>query len=103
MPPQIRPLNIKSFQTIHRNFTVDIENLFDVMNGDNPDLIGGYNETTTAIRGFLQTALDQNISVRALGGNWSWTTVGCTNGWLLNTLSLNRIKRMRPVELDPLV
>ena len=101
MPPQIKPLNIRSFQTVHRNFTFGIENLFDVMNGDNPDLVGGYNETTSAIRQFLQTALDQNMPVRAVGGNWSWTTVGCTKGWLLNTLSLNRIKRMKAVELDP--
>ena len=98
--PQIKPVNITSFQTIHRNFTYNIHNLYDVMNGDNPDVIAGYNETTDALRLFLQTALDHNMPVRAVGGNWSWTTVGCTKGWLLNTLSLNRIKRMKATELD---
>jgi FAD/FMN-containing dehydrogenase len=98
--PQIRPLNITSFQTIHKNFTARIDNLFDVMNGDNPDVIAGYNETTAMIQEFLQKAADEDQTVRALGGNWSWTTVGITDGWLLNTLRLNRIKRMRIEEIN---
>jgi FAD/FMN-containing dehydrogenase len=92
--PRIQPLNIQHFQTIHQNFNYAIDNLFDVMNGDNPDAVGGYNETTKMICQFLQTAVDQDKTVRAIGGNWSWTTVGCTKGWILSTLRLNRIKRM---------
>jgi FAD/FMN-containing dehydrogenase len=98
---RIQPLNIKVFQTIHKNFTYAIDNLFDVMNGDNPDVLAGYNETTLLIQQFLKTALDQKKSVRALGGNWSWTTAGFTKGWMLSTLKLNRIKRMLPTDVHP--
>src|SRR6187431_537332 len=98
---QIKPLNIQVFQTIHGNFKFNIENLFDVSNGDNPNMLEGYNETTKMIQQFLQKALDQNKTVRALGGNWSWTTVGFTKGWMLSTLELNRIKRMPAGEVHP--
>src|SRR5690349_14201951 len=95
----IKSLGLKNFQTAHKNFTYGIDDLFDVMNGDNPDMVAGYNETTNLIQQFLQAALDQKKSVRALGGNWSWTTVGFTKGWVLSTLKLNRIKRMKPEEI----
>jgi hypothetical protein len=97
--PQIKPLNIKVFQTIHQNFTYNIDNLFDVINGDNPDVIAGYNETTALIQQFLQKAIDEKQTVRALGGNWSWTTVGFTKGWMLSTLKLNRVKRMKTTDV----
>ena len=97
---RITPLNKQVFQTIHQNFEFDIDNLFDVTNGDNPDMVGGYNETTELIQRFLQTALDENKTVRALGGNWSWTTVGFTKGWMLSTLKLNRMKRMPSAEIQ---
>jgi len=97
--PQVKPLNIKVFQTVHKNFSYNIDNLFDVTNGDNPDVIAGYNETTAMLMQFLQKAADEKQTVRALGGNWSWTTVGFTKGWMLSTLKLNRIKRMKPAEI----
>lgn len=99
--PQIKPLNIKVFQTIHKNFKHDIDELFDMINGDNPDVIAGYNETTSLIQLFLQEAINQNQTVRVLGGNWSWTTVGFTKGWIVSTLKLNRIKRMIPADVLP--
>jgi len=99
--PRIKALGLKSFQTVHRNFTYPIDDLFDVNNGDNPDMVAGYNETTLLIQQFLQTALGQKKTVRVLGGNWSWTTVGFTKGWMLSTLKLNRIKRMKAAEIHP--
>lgn len=97
--PQIKPLNIKVFQTIHKNFKYSIDNLFDVKNGDEPDMITGYNQTTLLIQGFLQNALKNNKSVRAIGGNWSWTAVGFTKDWMVSTLKLNRIKLMPQNEI----
>src|SRR5215218_6847509 len=96
---RMKALNIREFQTIHKNFKYSIDDLFDIINSDNPDAVGGYNEVTALIQQFLQTALDQKKTVRALGGNWSWTTVGFTKGWMLSTLKLNRMKRMPVAEI----
>lgn len=96
----IKPLNIKVFQTIHQNFKFSIDNLYEVRNGDHPDMVTGYNETTRLIQEFLKNSLNQNKRVRAVGGNWSWTTVGFTKGWMLSTLKLNRIKRMPQNEIN---
>jgi FAD/FMN-containing dehydrogenase len=98
--PQITPLNIKVFQTIHKNFKHSIDNLFEVKNGDEPDMLTGYNQTTELLQEFLQTALNNNKSVRSIGGNWSWTTVGFTKDWMISTLKLNRIKRMPQNEIS---
>lgn len=91
---RLRPLNIKQFQTVHKNFNYAIDNLFEVVNSDNPDMVTGYNEVTRLIQEFLSRALKEGKSIRALGGNWSWTTVGFTHDWMLSTLKLNGIKRM---------
>jgi hypothetical protein len=98
--PRIQPTNIKVLSTVHENFRYSIENLFNVWNGDNPSVLGGYNETTKLIQDFLRDALQKQKSVRALGGNWSWTKVGFTNNWILSTARLNRIKRTLPEEIE---
>ncbi|HET7898727.1 MAG TPA: hypothetical protein VFL47_13680, partial [Flavisolibacter sp.] len=98
--PRIQPTNIRQLSTVHQNFVQPIENLFNCWNGDNPDVLGGYNETTACIQQFLGEARAQNKTVRVLGGNWSWTTVGFTNHWMVNTSRLNRMKRLLPAEVD---
>lgn len=99
--PRIDPVNITRLSTVHENFIHNIENLFNFRNGDNPSVLGGYNETTKLIQQFLGDALQQQKSVRALGGNWSWTTVGFTKHWVASTARLNRIKRTLPEEIEP--
>lgn len=99
--PRIEPLNLKTLSTVHANFKHPIENLFNIWNGDNPNVLGGYNETTKLIQGFLQKALQKQKSVRILGGNWSWTKVGFTKDWMVSTTRLNRIKRTLPEEIEP--
>ena len=96
----IEPLNIKVLSTIHGNFRQPIENVFDVRNGDNPNWINNYNETTKRIQDFLQEAIQKQKSVRVLGGNWSWTKVGFTKDWMVSTLRLNRIKQVLPEEVE---
>lgn len=99
--PRIEPLNLKVLSTVHENFKHPIENLFNVWNGDNPSVLGGYNETTKLIQTFLRDALQKKKSVRVLGGNWSWTKVGYTKDWMVSTTRLNRIKRTLPEEISP--
>ena len=97
---RIQATNIKLLSTVHENFKQPIDNLFNIFNGDNPNVLAGYNETTTAIQQFLADALQKKKSVRALGGNWSWTKVGFTKDWMLSTTRLNRIKRTLPEEIE---
>ncbi|MDQ6608256.1 MAG: FAD-binding protein, partial [Bacteroidota bacterium] len=98
--PLIQATNLKSLSTVHENFVEPIENLFNIWNGDNPDIIGGYNETTKCIQQFLGDALAKNKTVRVLGGNWSWTKVGFAKDWIVSTTRLNRMKRLMPAEID---
>lgn len=99
--PRIQPMNIKLLSTVHDNFKQPIENLYAIWNGDNPNVLDGYNETTKLIQGFLQEALQKHKTVRMLGGNWSWTKVGFTKDWMVSTTRLNRIKRTLPEEITP--
>ena len=98
---RIQATNIKLLSTVHENFKQPIDNLFNIFNGDNPNVLAGYNETTKIIQQFLADALQKKKSVRALGGNWSWTKVGFTKDWILSTTRLNRIKRTLPEEIEP--
>jgi hypothetical protein len=98
--PRIEPVNITRLSTVHENFTHSIENLFNFRNGDNPSVLGGYNETTKLIQQFLGDALQQQKTVRVLGGNWSWTTVGFAKHWIVSTGRLNRLKRTMPEEIE---
>lgn len=98
--PRIQSTGLRQLSTVHQNFVQLIENLFNFWNGDNPDVIGGYNETTQLIQQFLGDAQAKQKSVRVLGGNWSWTTVGFTDHWMVNTSRLNRMKRILPAEVD---
>lgn len=99
--PRIQPTGIKTLSTVHENFVHPIEELFNVWNGDNPDVIGGYNETTKCLQQFLAEAIAKNKTVRVLGGNWSWTKVGFTKDWMVSTTRLNRMKRLLPTEVEP--
>lgn len=98
--PRFQPTNVSQLSTVHQNFVQPVENLFNAWNGDNPDVLGGYNETTACIQQFLGEALARKKTVRVLGGNWSWTTVGFTNHWMVNTSRLNRMKRILPTEVE---
>jgi FAD/FMN-containing dehydrogenase len=100
MTSRIQPAGIKELSTVHENFVHPIEELFNIWNGDNPDVIGGYNETTKCIQNFLAEAIEKNKTVRALGGNWSWTKVGFTKDWMVSTTRLNRMKRLLPTEVE---
>lgn len=99
--PRIQSMNLKVLSTVHENFKQPIEDLFAFWNGDNPNVLAGYNETTRLIQGFLKDALYKKKTVRVLGGNWSWTKVGFAKHWIVSTARLNRIKRTVPEEIEP--
>lgn len=97
-PPQIRPTNNTSWTNRHETFTQPISNLFDVINGSNGNIFADYNATTEAIQGFLGRAINENKTVRALGGGWSFTKIAATDGWILNTKNMNMLFPVRKKE-----
>ncbi|MEJ7741047.1 MAG: FAD-binding protein [Chitinophagaceae bacterium] len=87
--PLITPTNQKSWKNRHDTFKQQIDNLFDIANGNTGNNLNDYNATTAAIRQLIGRAIQQNKRLRALGGGWSWTKVAATEGWILNTKQLN--------------
>ena len=92
---------MKVWTNRHETFKQNIDNLFDVTNGDTGNLLADYNATTSAIGQFIQTAARQGKEVRALGGGWSFTKVATTNGWMLNTKHLNAVFTISAANIAP--
>ena len=65
--PRFQPAGIKQLSTVHENFVHPIEELFNVWNGDNADVIGGYNETTKCIQEFLAEAIAKQKNGEGIG------------------------------------
>lgn len=87
--PQIVPTNQKVWINRHNTFRQELDNLFDIANGDTGDLVEDYNATTEAIMAMIGRAIQQNKRLRALGGGWSFSKVAASDGWMLNTKQLN--------------
>ena len=87
--PSIRATNNKSWTNRHQTFTQQIDNLFDMANGNTGNMVNDYNAMTTAIQAFIAKAIQQNKRIRALGGGWAFSPVAATDGWILNTKQLN--------------
>ena len=92
--PQIRPTNATEWINRHHTFTQPIDNLFDLINGNTGNGFDDYNAMTDAIQAFLEKAIIENKTVRALGGGWSFTKVA-TADWILNTKMLNMLFPIR--------
>jgi len=74
----------------HQSFEQPVHKLYDTWNAD-PDrsTLGGYVGTTKGLQAMIQRSLDEERSLRALGGGWSWPPIAATAGTLLNTRPLN--------------
>ena len=81
----------------HETFTQPISRLYDIWN---PDIASGDSQikamrvTVQSIQSLIQSAIDENQKLRALGSGWSISDVAAMNGKLLNTKPLNWLFRM---------
>ncbi len=92
MEPTIVPTGQKSWENRHQTFTEDIDDLYDVWNGDDANLLGVYNASTKGIQTILATALADGKEVRSLGGGWSFTRIATTKGGrMVNTKNMNAL------------
>jgi hypothetical protein len=61
--------------------------------------IASYRQTTANFQWLIQYGIDNNVRLRALGANWSFTKVGISEGGIIDTVALRQTFSMS----DPLV
>lgn len=94
MPPSLDPIvhivKRRKWQNFHDTVSQTVAQLVDVWNAQ-PNIASfpAYNATTKALQKLIGEALKENLSLRALGGGWSFTPVAVTDGILINTRPLN--------------
>ncbi|HEX5726388.1 MAG TPA: FAD-binding protein [Longimicrobiaceae bacterium] len=86
---QLRATGQRSLVTKHQTYTLRLRELFDLRNPRTGDLLQQYNATTAVIRQLIGRAVAERVRMRALGGNWSFSRVANTDGWLVNTKPMN--------------
>src|SRR6187402_1322665 len=96
--PQVRLTNATQWTNRHDTFTQPINNLFHLINGNTGNGFDDYNAMTEAIQSLLAKAIAENITIRALGGGWSFSNVAAAEGWILNTKMLNMIFPIRSTQ-----
>lgn len=62
--------------------------------------IAGYRVTNTRIQRLIGEAAEKGVSIRAVGGGWSYTRVAATDGIMLATERLNYRFALQPVDLQ---
>ena len=67
----------------------------------NESTLKDYNATTSNIQWVIKDAIDNGRTLRAIGNNWSFSTVAMCNGGMLSTKALNLRFRMGNTSLAP--
>lgn len=80
---------IREWQNLHGTFTQKIADFYDLGNETKGSALENYKDTTLGMQQLLRTAIETNVPVRPLGGNWSLSPIAATPGILLNTKPLN--------------
>jgi hypothetical protein len=73
----------------HENVTQQVTEIYDLANQNSGNVLADYNDARAGVQGIFTEAISRGIRLRALGGEWSWTRIACTDGLLLNTKPLN--------------
>ncbi len=98
LPNGLQQLVIAELTNRHENFTQPLtpEASFKltIPNGL-PDSRSTYRQTTANFQWLIRHAIDNNLRLRAIGKNWSFTKVGVTNGGMVDTDALMQTFVMR--------
>lgn len=88
--PKIVETGSKIWENRHLTFTEEIDNLYDMWNSADDDVLTSYTRMSEAIQGQIGEVIDQGITLRALGGGWTWSRIAtCHKGRMYNTKGLN--------------
>src|SRR5262249_28288358 len=86
----INPTNI--WVNRHQNVSQAYDRLYDLFNPTltaPPDFMTDLQPTISALEGLIEDAINDRKRLRALGGGWSLSRAGVTDGRLINTQNLN--------------
>ncbi len=90
LTPTTHTIEDTRWQNWHQSVTQQVARLMDLWNAEpNNATIDSYNATTAALQGIVAEAEGVGMSLRGLGGGWSFTPVAATTGIMLNTKPLN--------------
>lgn len=92
---------VQSWSNLHKTFTSQLVDVYDLVNEDKGTPLENYNDTTQGIRNLIRDAIKNNTPLRALGGSWSLSPVAATSGILLNTKPLNSVFSITPPSVSP--
>ena len=78
------------WQNWHQTVTQPVRR-FDVLRNDDEtrSTISGYMATARKVQSLILDAVEQDVSLRAVGGGWSFTRIAATDGIALSTQRLN--------------
>lgn len=97
-PPSAAPI----WRNWHETVSQPIRRFEVGRNGDeSQSTIAQYNATASRLRDLIREATDTGVSLRAVGGGWSFTRVAATDGILLDTQRLNYRFNLGPEALAP--
>jgi FAD binding domain-containing protein/D-arabinono-1,4-lactone oxidase len=92
MPPvqTVRDTGQRRWRNWHQTVDQSLNRWLVVANADlQQSTIPGYNATTAVLQRLVREAQEQDLSIRAHGGTWSFSPIAATEGVLLNTQPLN--------------
>ena len=97
-PPGAAPV----WRNWHETVTQQIRR-FDVARNDDESrsTLAHYNATARRLRELIGEAVDSGLSLRAVGGGWSFSSVAATDGIVLDTRRLNYRFHLGPESLAP--
>ncbi|MBD2704079.1 FAD-binding protein, partial [Spirosoma sp. BT702] len=104
LPNGIQQLAVSSLTNRHENYTQPLTanaSFKLTIPSGMPDSKSEYRQTTANFQWLIQHAIDNNLRLRAIGKNWSFTKVGVTNGGMIDTDALMQTFAIRSSSVAP--
>ncbi|HTN46771.1 MAG TPA: FAD-binding protein [Flavipsychrobacter sp.] len=89
------------WENLHCTVKQPITDLYDLVNETTGTPLENYHDTTRGIQDIMADCIRNHLSLRALGGSWSFTPIAATDGIILNTRGLNSVFTISASSLNP--
>ena len=89
LPANIQKRDLTGWSNEHRNYSnAPIQGVYDVFTTNAGSRFDRYIQTNASVQKLIGLAQRNNTRLRALGGNWSFSKIGWTDGHLINTKNM---------------
>ena len=92
---ELHDLGVTQWQPKHQTFTQPLIGLYQLANPAGGAMDQRYRATAANVQRLLGEAVAAGVHLRAYGGTWSMSRCAATDGWLLDTSSLNLLFHLR--------